>query len=97
MATGSWPIWFLVACCIAALVLVIIAAVKSISAAMSVQRHAKAIAPEELLIKVAMAREAGTRIEGSLGMIEALLPRAQSALTRINSGIRAIKSIVPGR
>jgi hypothetical protein len=79
-------------------VLLVIAALRVTFSGLSVTRHAKAMAPDELLlIKIDMAREAATRIDESIASLEALLPRAQAALTQINSAIKTIRSIVPDR
>jgi hypothetical protein len=96
VSAGAWSVWFLVACCIAAVVLAIIAVVNIAISGLGVMRHVKSVSPDELLlIKIDMAREAGARIEGSLESIETLLPRARAALTQINAAIRTIAAIVP--
>ncbi len=98
MYAGSWSIWFLIACCVAAVVLVIIAGLKVVFVAGAVMRHAKAVRPSELLlIKIDMAQEAGARIERTIDAAETLLPRAQNALMRINAAIKIFQTIVPGR
>ena len=90
MVAGAW---FLLACVAAALICSATGALAVLRAALAVKRHAKAIAPDALIVKLYAAQDAAERLQRSLTLAETLVPRAAAALHTIAASLRFLRFV----
>jgi hypothetical protein len=92
MDASAFAVWFLVACIVAALICIAVGAVGAMRALQRVKKHAQAIIPQPLIAKANAAKDAAERLQGTLTLIEALIPRAGAALETSFLALREIRS-----
>lgn len=90
-------IWVMYGGIIAGVVLMLAALIVVIPPIVRTQRHAKAIAPNELIAKFQKAQDDFTRVQGSTALLEELVVRAREAIERLNAALQTLRGIVPSR
>ena len=92
MDATAWPAWFLGACIVVALICMAVGIVRVLAAMRRVKQHAQAIVPEPLVAKAMAGQDAAERLQGTVMLIEALIPRAGAAIDTSVLALRELRS-----